>query len=72
MDLLYFQLGGAPYAIPLPAIADVAPAGTIHPVPLSPPAILGLAERRGRAIAVIDLPSLLERRDRARRTGART
>ncbi len=59
MDLLYFQLGGAPYAIALESIADVAPAGPIHPVPLSPPAVLGLAERRGRAIAVIDLPSLL-------------
>ncbi len=60
MELLYFQIGGAPYAIPLTAIADVAPAGRIHPVPLSPPAVLGLSERRGRAIAVIDLRSLLD------------
>ena len=60
MDLLYFQFGGAPYAIPLESVADVAPAGRIHPVPLSPPAVLGLAERRGRAIAVIDLPFLLD------------
>ncbi len=59
MDVLYFQLEGAPYAIALDAIADVAPAGPIHAVPLSPPAVLGLAERRGRAIAVIDLPTLL-------------
>lgn len=60
MELLYFQIAGAPYAIPLEAISDVSPAGPIHPVPLSPPAVLGLAERRGRAIAVIDLPTLLE------------
>lgn len=60
MELLYFQLGGSPYAIALEAVADVAPAGPIHPVPLSPPMVLGLAERRGRAIAVIDLPSLLD------------
>ena len=60
MELLYFQIGGAPYAIPLETIADVSPAGPIQPVPLSPPAVLGLAERRGRAIAVIDLPSLLD------------
>jgi chemotaxis signal transduction protein len=60
VDLLYFQIGGAPYAIPLAAIADVSPAGPIHPVPLSPPAVLGLAERRGRAIAVIDLRFLLD------------
>jgi chemotaxis signal transduction protein len=60
VELLYFQIGGAPYAIPLEAIADVSPVGRIQPVPLSPPAVLGLAERRGRAIAVIDLPSLLD------------
>jgi chemotaxis signal transduction protein len=59
VDVLYFQLDGAPYAIALDAIADVAPAGLIHAVPLSPPAILGLTERRGRALAVIDLPALL-------------
>ena len=60
MELIYFQIGGAPYAIALETIADVSPAGPIHPVPLSPPAVLGLAERRGRAIAVIDLPVLLD------------
>jgi hypothetical protein len=59
VELLYFQLAGAPYAIALEMIADVAPAGPIHPVPLSPPAVRGLGERRGRAIAVIDLPRLL-------------
>jgi chemotaxis signal transduction protein len=60
VDLLYFQLGGAAYAIALETIADVAPAGPIYRVPLSPPAVLGLAERRGRPIAVIDLASLLD------------
>ncbi len=60
MEVLYFQIGSAPYAIPMTAVADVSPAGRIHPVPLSPPAVLGLSERRGRAIAVIDLRSLLD------------
>jgi hypothetical protein len=60
MDLLYFQLDRGPDALPLEAVADVTLAGTIQPVPLSPPAVKGLAERRGRAIAVIDLPHLLE------------
>ena len=60
MELLYFQFGGSPYAIPLERVAEVAPAGPIHPVPLSPPAVKGLAERRGRPIAVIDLPRLLD------------
>jgi chemotaxis signal transduction protein len=67
VDLLYFQIGSAPYALPLAAVADVSPAGRIHPVPLSPPAVLGLAERRGRAIAVIDLRSLLEEPESADR-----
>lgn len=67
MELLYFQIGGAPYALPLASIADVSPAGRIHPVPLSPPAVLGLAERRGRAIAVIDLRSLLDEPELAAR-----
>jgi chemotaxis signal transduction protein len=60
MDLLYFQLDGGPYALAQSAIADVTLAGAIQPVPLSPPAVKGLAERRGRPIAVIDLPLLLE------------
>jgi hypothetical protein len=63
VDLLCFQLGASPFAIPLDAIADVAPAGAIHPVPLAPRAVMGLAERRGRAIAVIHLPSLLDEPD---------
>jgi len=60
VQLLYFQFGGSPFAIPLDRVAEVAPAGPIHPVPLSPPAVKGLAERRGRPIAVIDLPRLLD------------
>ncbi len=60
MDVLFFDLPGSPCAIALESVADVAPAGPIHPVPLAPPAVLGLAEQRGRAIAVIDLPSLLD------------
>jgi hypothetical protein len=60
MNLLYFQLDGSPYALAQDAIADVTLAGTIQPVPLSPPAVKGLAERRGRPIAVIDLPRLLD------------
>jgi len=60
MDLLYFQLDGGPYALPLDAVSDVTLAGAIQAVPLSPPAVKGLAERRGRPIAVIDLPQLLD------------
>jgi hypothetical protein len=60
MDLLYFQLDGGPYALRLEAVADVTVAGAIQAVPLSPPAVKGLAERRGRPIAVIDLPRLLD------------
>jgi len=60
MDLLYFHLDGGPYALRLEAVSDVTSAGVIQPVPLSPPAVKGLADRRGRPIAVIDLPRLLD------------
>ena len=70
MQLLFFQLDGGPYALPLEAVADVTLAGAIQPVPLSPPAVKGLAERRGRPIAVIDLPRLLDDTFPADRTGA--
>jgi hypothetical protein len=70
MDLLYFQFDGGPYALALEAVADVALAGAIQPVPLSPPAVKGLAERRGRPIAVIDLPKLLDDTFPSDRNGA--
>ena len=60
MDVLYFQFDGGPYALALEAVADVTVAGAIQQVPLSPPAVKGLAERRGRPVAVIDLPRLLD------------
>ena len=60
MDLLYFQLDRGPYAVALEAVSDVTAAGAIHRVPLAPPSVKGLAERRGRPIAVIDLPRLLD------------
>jgi len=70
MELLYFQLDRGPYALPLEAVADVTLAGAIQPVPLSPPAVKGLAERRGRPIAVIDLPLLLDDTASSARAGA--
>lgn len=70
MDLIYFQLDGGPYALPLDAVADVTQAGAIQHVPLSPPAVKGLAERRGRPIAVIDLPRVLDDTFPADRPGA--
>jgi chemotaxis signal transduction protein len=70
MELLYFQFDRGPYALPLEAVADVTLAGTIQHVPLSPPAVKGLAERRGRPIAVIDLPHLLDDTFRTDRIGA--
>jgi hypothetical protein len=70
MDLLHCLLDGEPYALRLDAVADVTRAGAIQPVPLSPPAVKGLAERRGRPIAVIDLPRLLGGGGGADRAGA--
>ncbi|HEX4825652.1 MAG TPA: chemotaxis protein CheW [Candidatus Polarisedimenticolaceae bacterium] len=62
MDLLFFHLDSGPYALRLDAVAEVVRSGTLHPVPLAGPAVRGLAERRGRPLAVIDLPRVLDDR----------
>jgi len=59
MKLLTFRLERDRYAVPVAAVAEVAPAGRVHAVPRAPATVLGLAERRGRMLAVLDLPRLL-------------
>jgi hypothetical protein len=60
MKLLTFRLARERYALAVDAVAEVAPAGTVRPVPRAPATILGLAERRGRVLAVLDLPRLFD------------
>jgi hypothetical protein len=58
MKLLTFRLARERYAVAFDAVAEVAPAGTVRRVPRAPETIRGLAERRGRVLAVVDLPRL--------------
>ena len=46
------------YAVPLEQLEEVGPMGVVARVPGTPPAFLGVAARRGRVIAVVDLPVL--------------
>ena len=69
MKLLTFKLARDRYAVAIEAVAEVAPAGSVRRVPRAPGTILGLAERRGRVLAVLDLPRLFD--DRPSEDGAR-
>jgi hypothetical protein len=60
VQVICFRLASAAYAIPLEDVADVSPAGPVRAVPGAPPGVRGLAERHGRAVAVLDGPRLLD------------
>lgn len=60
MNVLAFDVAGTPYAIAVEAIAEVAEAPALRPVPLGPAGVLGLAEFRGAVVAVLDLGRLLD------------
>ncbi len=59
--LLVVSLDGARYALPLAAVSEVADCDPLGPVPRAPSCVLGLAERHGRVITVLDLARLLGR-----------
>lgn len=59
MRVLTFRSGRARYALDLEDVAEVARAGDVRPVPLAPAGFRGLAERRGRLVAVVDGPRAL-------------
>jgi purine-binding chemotaxis protein CheW len=58
---LVLTLEGRRYALPLAAVSDLAECGLLRPVPRAPDWVLGLAERRGRIVTVLDLARLLGR-----------
>ena len=60
MDFIFFELDSGPYALRLDAVAEVVRAGPVRRVPLAGSAVRGLGERRGRPIAIVDLPRLLD------------
>jgi chemotaxis signal transduction protein len=57
--LLVVRLGAGRYALPLASVADVARCGPLRPVPGAPECVLGLAERHGRVVTVLDLARLI-------------
>lgn len=55
---IVFERSGRRYAVQLEAVDDVGPLGRITRVPGVPAYFLGVAARRGRIVAVVDLPLL--------------
>ncbi len=57
--LLVVRLDGDRYALPLTAVSEVSECGPLRPLPRAPACVLGLAERCGRIVTVLDLASLV-------------
>jgi chemotaxis signal transduction protein len=54
LAVMVWALGPERFALPLADIGSVFPGGRTTPVPGAPPALIGLASRRGRLINVVD------------------
>ena len=59
--MLLFRSGSTQYALQVSAIGGVTDWGEIRRVPGAPSSVLGLTERRGKLLMVLDLPRLLGR-----------
>ncbi len=64
-QVLTFQVGGIPMAVPIDIVREVTRLPSLARVPLTrvpcaPPALLGLANLRGRAIPVLSVAALLD------------
>lgn len=53
------RLGGCRYAVPMPAVAEVGRPPALTRVPGLPPWVAGVANWRGRVLAVLDIRPLL-------------
>ncbi|MCU1674743.1 MAG: CheW protein [Frankiales bacterium] len=70
-EVVVVRLGGCRYAVPMPAVAEVGRPPSLTRVPGLPAWVAGVANWRGRVLAVLDLrpllaaePSSLDRRGR--------
>jgi chemotaxis signal transduction protein len=65
---MVFERSSRRYGVKLDGLEEVGPMGQIAPVPGTPEFFLGIAARRGRIVAVVDLPLLFgsERRGGAK------
>ncbi|MBA4037925.1 MAG: chemotaxis protein CheW [Bradyrhizobium sp.] len=58
-DLLVFQLAGEPFGLRLNVVAEIIRSPSLAHMPLVPPSLLGLANRRGVVMPVVSLRALL-------------
>lgn len=59
LDVVFFELRGRRCALPVAAVREVMTAPNMTPVPLTPPAVRGVAPIHGKVIPVLDLGVLL-------------
>ena len=64
-DYVTARVDGQLFGIPISGVHDVYNLGPVTPVPLAPPAVLGLLNLRGRVVTAIDLRRRLGRPARA-------
>lgn len=60
LELLAFSRGGARYAVAAADVDEVVTQTAPTPLPLVPPAILGVVGHRGRVVALVDVARLLD------------
>jgi purine-binding chemotaxis protein CheW len=58
-EIVIVRLGGCRYALPMPAVAEVGRPPSLTRVPGVPAWVAGVANWRGRVLAVLDLRSML-------------
>lgn len=59
-----FAIGSALFALPVDPVREILDARSISPLPRSPAHLLGLIDRRGTSVPVVDLRRLLGQDDR--------
>ena len=57
--VLMLAAGGQRFALPLAAVREVIDAARLAPVPLTPPALAGVIDLRGRIVPVLDIAILV-------------
>lgn len=60
VQLLSFELAGAPYAVPVERVREIVRMRAITPIPRVPDAVRGVISLRGEIIEVVDLRRQLE------------
>jgi purine-binding chemotaxis protein CheW len=59
LELLVFSRAGSAYAVSAAHVVEIAPLAEPTPLPLVPPAVLGVVNHRGRIVPLVDVVRLL-------------